>query len=261
MIKRALTIFGFAFLYIPIVILIIYSFNDNQRATVWTGFSIKWYGALFQNGQIIDAAWASFKVAFVSASLASILGVLVAFALVRFRFRARSILDAMTTSPLVMPEIITGLSLLILFINMERFLGWPSGRGILTVIIAHTTFCMAYVAVVVRSRLIEMDQSLEEAARDLGAPPIFVFLQITLPVIAPAILAGWLLAFTLSLDDLVIASFVNGSRSSTLPMVVFSKVRLGVTPDINALATLIIAAVGIGVITAMQIMHKTRKVS
>ncbi len=260
MISRILAVFGFLFLYIPISLLVIYSFNENDRATVWTRFSTKWYGELMRNDQILNAAWISIQIAFISASFAVILGTLAAYALVRIgKFRGRGLLDGMATAPLVMPDVITGISLLILFINMEKFLGWPQGRGMTTVVIAHTTFCLAYVAVVVRSRLLNMDESLEEAARDLGAKPASVFFGITLPVIMPALIAGWLLAFTLSLDDLVISSFTNGPRSSTLPMVVYSKVRLGVSPDINALATLIIGIVGIGVITAMQIMYRREK--
>ena len=260
MIKKSIAIFGFIFLYVPIALLIIYSFNENERAAVWTGFSTKWYGELLRNEQLMGAAWVSIQIAFLAATIATMLGVIVSFVLVRYsKFRARTLLDGMTTSPLVMPDVITGFSLLILFINMEKLLGWPSGRGMLTVILAHSTFCMAYVAVIVRSRLIDMDDSLEEAAQDLGAHPFFVFFQVTIPVIMPAIIAGWLLAFTLSLDDLVIASFTNGPSSSTLPMVVFSKVRLGVSPDVNVLATLIIGIVGIGVITAMQIMSRTQR--
>lgn len=259
MIVRTLGIIGFVLLYIPIAVLMVYSFNVNDRATVWTGFSTKWYGELIRNPQILGAAWNSVQIAVAAASLAVILGTLAAYVLVRFhKFRGYNLLDGMTSAPLVMPDVITGFSLLILFINMERLIGWPAGRGMTTVIIAHTTFCLAYVAVIVRSRLIDLDASLEEAAQDLGAKPFFVFFQITLPVIAPALVAGWLLAFTLSLDDLVIASFVNGPNSSTLPILIFSKVRLGVTPDVNALATLIIVLVGIGVITAMQIINRNQ---
>ncbi len=257
MISRVLGFLGFVFLYVPIVVLIAYSFNVNDRATVWKGFSTKWYGELMRNEQILDAVWVSVQIAFVAASFATILGTLAAYALVRVqKFRSRWLLDGMTTAPLVMPDVIIGISMLILFINMERFIGWPAGRGMTTVILAHTTFCLAYVAVVVRSRLLDMDESIEEAAQDLGASPPSVFFEITLPAIMPALIAGWLLAFTLSLDDLVIASFVNGPSSSTLPMVIYSKVRLGVSPDVNALATLIIVIVGIGVITAMQIMNR-----
>jgi putrescine transport system permease protein len=248
---------GFIFLYAPIVSLIVFSFNENKLATVWSGFSTQWYVALFQNAQILGAAWISLKVAVVSATLASILGTLAAYVLVRFgRFRTRSLLTGMSAAPLVMPDVITGLSLLLLFVAMEQAIGWPAGRGMTTIIIAHTTFCMAYVTVVVQSRLSDMDESLEEAAMDLGARPARVFFDVTIPVIAPALVAGWLLAFTLSLDDLVVASFVTGPGASTLPMVIFSKVRLGVSPDINALATIIIAIVALGVFVASLLLRR-----
>jgi len=253
----AVCILGFVFLYAPIASLIVFSFNANKLATVWSGFSTQWYVALFQNPQILGAAWISLKVAVVSASLATVLGTLAAYALVRFgRFRARSLLTGMSAAPLVMPDVITGLSLLLLFVAMEQAIGWPAGRGMTTIIIAHTTFCMAYVTVVVQSRLSDMDESLEEAAMDLGARPTRVFFDVTIPVIAPALVAGWLLAFTLSLDDLVVASFVTGPGASTLPMVIFSKVRLGVSPDINALATIIIAVVALGVFVASILMRR-----
>lgn len=244
-------ILGFIFLYAPMVSLVVFSFNESRLVTVWGGFSTKWYGELFRDPQILQSAWISFQVAFISASLAVVLGTLAAYVLMRFgRFRSRAILTGMITAPLVMPEVITGLSLLLLFVSLEQLIGWPQGRGMTTIIIAHVTFCMAYVAVVVQSRLSGMDQSLEEAAMDLGARPVRVFFDVTLPMIAPALVAGWLLAFTLSLDDLVIASFVTGPGASTLPMVIFSKVRLGVSPDINALATIIIAIVALGVTIA-----------
>jgi putrescine transport system permease protein len=242
---------GFVFLYAPIVSLIVFSFNESRLVTVWAGFSTRWYVALFTDRQILNAAWVSLKIAFASATLATVLGTLAALVLARFgRFRGRLLLTGMATAPLVMPEVITGLSLLLLFISMELTLGWPAGRGLTTVIIAHTTFCLAFVAVIAQSRLRDMDESLEEAARDLGAGPVRVFFDVTLPVISPALVAGWLLAFTLSLDDLVIASFVSGPGASTLPMVIFSKVRLGVSPDVNALATIIITIVALSVATA-----------
>ncbi len=254
------TILGFVFLYAPILSLIIFSFNESQLVTVWSGFSTKWYGELFRDPQILGAAWISFQVAFVSASLAVVLGTLAAYVLVRFhRFRTKALLTGMVTAPLVMPEVITGLSLLLLFVSMEQLIGWPAGRGMTTIIIAHVTFCMAFVAVVVQSRLAGMEQDLEEAASDLGARPVRVFFDITLPVIAPALISGWLLAFTLSLDDLVIASFVTGPGASTLPMVIFSKVRLGVSPDINALATIIIGIVALGVTIAMWQMRRSMR--
>ncbi len=255
------TVLGFAFLYIPIISLIIFSFNESKLVTVWSGFSTKWYGELLRDPQILGAAWISLKIAFISATLAMGLGTLAAFVLVRFRkFVGKNLLSGMITAPLVMPDVIIGLSLLLLFISMEATFGWPAGRGLTTIIIAHTTFSMAYVAIVVQSRLIDMDGSLEEAALDLGAKPVRVFFDITLPMISPALVSGWLLAFTLSLDDLVIASFVSGPGASTLPMVIFSKVRLGVSPDINALATIIIVIVAIGVVIASMQM-KPRKTS
>lgn len=254
------TIAGFLFLYAPIVSLIIFSFNENKLVTVWSGFSTKWYGELLQNTQILGAAWISFEVAVASATLATILGTLAAFVLARFGpFRGRALLTGMSTAPLVMPEVITGLSLLLLFVAMEQLVGWPAGRGKTTIILAHATFCMAYVTVVVQSRLASLDISLEEAAIDLGARPARVFFDVTVPVIAPSLVAGWLLAFTLSLDDLVVASFVTGPGASTLPMVIFSKVRLGVSPDINALATIIIGIVAVGVAIAFWFMRRGAK--
>ncbi|MGY6705031.1 ABC transporter permease subunit [Roseinatronobacter sp.] len=250
-------VLGFIFLYAPIISLVVFSFNESRLVTVWGGFSTRWYGELLNDRQIIGAAWVSLKVAFFSATLATIIGTLGAFVLTRFsRFTGRLLLTGMITAPLVMPEVITGLSLLLLFISMELTLGWPAGRGLVTVIIAHTTFCAAFVAVIAQSRLRSMDESLEEAARDLGAGPVRVFFDVTLPVITPALVSGWLLAFTLSLDDLVIASFVTGPGASTLPMVIFSKVRLGVSPDVNALATIIIGFVFVAVLAAGWLMRK-----
>lgn len=245
---------GFAFLYLPIISLVIFSFNESRLVTVWSGFSTKWYGELLADPQMLGAAWLSLRIAFFAATFALVLGTLCAVALVRFkRFRGRTVLAGTVSAPLVMPDVITGLALLLLFVAMEGTLGWPAGRGIVTIIIAHTTFCMAYVTVVVQSRLSDLDLSLEEAAMDLGATPTRVFFDITLPIIAPALISGWLLAFTLSLDDLVIASFVSGPGSSTLPMVIFSKIRLGVSPDVNALATIIIGVVALGVVVATLI--------
>jgi putrescine transport system permease protein len=254
-------VLGFAFLYVPILSLIVFSFNESRLVTVWGGFSTKWYGALIRNQQILDAAWLSLKVAAVSATLAVVLGTFAGMILARFGpFRGRTLLSGMTTAPLVMPEVITGLSLLLLFVTLEQLIGWPAGRGMTTIIIAHVTFAMAFVTVVVQSRLAQIDESLEEAAQDLGARPAKVFFLITLPIIFPALLSGWLLAFTLSLDDLVIASFVAGPGSSTLPMVVFSKVRLGVSPDINALATILVAVVAVGVVIAGFAMTRQQKI-
>ncbi len=251
---------GFLFLYVPILLLIVYSFNESRLVTVWGGFSTKWYAELFRNEQVLGAAWLSFKIAAMNATGATILGTLAGLALARFgRFRGRPFLTGMATAPLVMPEVITGLSLLLLFVAMEQALGWPAGRGITTITIAHITFSMAYVTVVVQSRLATLDESLEEAAMDLGARPAKVFFLITLPIILPAILAGWLLAFTLSWDDLVITSFVTGPGSSTLPIVIFSKVRLGVSPDINALASILVLIVAIGIVTAGLYMQRQQK--
>jgi putrescine transport system permease protein len=251
---------GFVFLYAPILSLVIFSFNESKLVTVWGGFSTKWYRALLEDPQILGSAWISLKVAVASATAAVVLGTLAAYVLTRFgRFRSRALLTGMSTAPLVMPDVITGLSLLLLFVSMEQLIGWPAGRGMTTIIIAHVTFCMAYVAVVVQSRLADMDESLEEAAMDLGAKPVRVFFDVTIPVIAPALIAGWLLAFTLSLDDLVVASFVTGPGASTLPMVIFSKVRLGVSPDINALATIIIAIVALGVFIAAWQMRRAAR--
>lgn len=248
---------GYVFLYLPILLLVAFSFNKSRLVTVWGGFSTHWYGALFRNQQILDAAWLSIRVAALSATLAVALGTLAGMALTRFGpFKGRTLLSGMTAAPLVMPEVITGLSLLLLFVTMEQLVGWPQGRGMTTIVIAHVTFTMAFVAVIVQSRLTQMDDSLEEAAFDLGARPAKVFFVITLPIILPALISGWLLAFTLSLDDLVISSFVSGPGATTLPMLIFAKVRLGVTPDINAIATIIIALVAIGVVTAALISRR-----
>ena len=249
--------FGFAFLYIPIFSLIFYSFNKSRLATVWGGFSTKWYGELFQNELIIDAALLSLRIAAVTATMAVILGTMAGLALARLgRYRGRTLFAGMVMAPLVMPEVITGLSLLLLFVSLEEMIGWPAGRGATTITIAHITFSMAYVAVIIQSRLSSMDDSLEEAAMDLGSRPFRVLWDVTLPIISPAMVSGWLLSFTLSLDDLVIASFVSGPGSSTLPMVIFSKVRLGVPPDINALATITILVVSTGVLLAGILMHR-----
>ncbi|GAB5375682.1 MAG: ABC transporter permease subunit [Acuticoccus sp.] len=236
---------GFAFLYLPIVLLVVYSFNASQLVTVWGGFSTKWYAALFANKQLLDAARVSLLVALTTATLATVLGTLAAVALTRaHRLPGRTLFAAMTYAPLVMPEVITGLSLLLLFVAV----GFE--RGFWTITIAHTTFALCFVAVVVQSRLVSFDRSLEEAAQDLGAPPWQAFVFVTVPTILPAIVAGWLLAFTLSLDDLVIASFTSGPGSTTLPMRIFSSVRLGVSPDINAACTILIGLVALGVMAA-----------
>lgn len=252
--------FGFAFLYIPILVLIVFSFNQSAIASVWGGFSLHWYTALFNNEKIIEAALLSFKIAAASATFATILGTMAGLALTNMgRYRGRLIFTGLIAAPLVMPEVITGLSLLLMFISLQELIGWPMTRGASTITIAHTTFSMAYVAVIVQSRLSGMDRSLQEAAMDLGGRPMQVAFDITLPLIAPSMLSGWLLAFTLSLDDLVIASFTSGAGASTLPMVIFSKIKLGVTPDINALASLIIGTVALGIFLAMWIIVKKDK--
>ena len=253
-------LFGYAFLYIPIALLIVFSFNDSRLVTVWAGFSTKWYAELLHNDTLLDAALLSFQVAAVSATLAVLLGTCAGLALTRFgRFRGRTLFGGMITAPLVMPEVITGLSLLLLFVAMEQWVGWPDGRGVTTITIAHTTFTMSYVAVVIQSRLAGMDGSLEEAAMDLGARPAKVFFVITLPLIAPALVAGWLLAFTLSLDDVVVASFVSGPGSTTLPMVIFSSVKFGISPQINALATLMVLVVATGIFVASIVMARQER--
>jgi putrescine transport system permease protein len=247
-------VLGFAFLYLPIVLLVIYSFNESRLVTVWSGFSVKWYVSLFSNQGLMDAAWVTLRVGVLSATIATILGTLGALALTRYtRFRGRTLFSGMIYAPLVMPEVITGLSLLLLFVAV----GFD--RGFWTVTLAHITFSMCFVAVVVQSRLVSFDRSLEEAAMDLGAPPVTTFMKITLPIILPAVVSGWMLAFTLSLDDLVIASFTSGPGATTLPMKIYSQVRLGVTPEINAVCTLLIALVATGVIIA-SVVNKRRVV-
>ena len=242
---------GFAFLYIPMVILIIYSFNESKLVTVWAGFSTRWYGELIQNEAFLDAAWVTLKVAVFSSTIATVLGTMAAYVMVRGgRFMGRTLFSGMIYAPLVMPEVITGLSLLLLFIGIGL------DRGVLTIVLAHTTFSMCYVSVVVSSRLVTFDRSLEEAALDLGCSPAEAFRLVTLPIIAPAVISGWLLAFTLSLDDLVIASFTSGPSATTLPIKIFSAVRLGVSPEINALSTIMIAIVTVGVITASLVSKR-----
>jgi len=252
---------GFGFLYLPIVSMVVYSFNESKLVTVWGGFSTKWYGALFRNEQILDSALLSLKIAAINATGATILGTLAGMALSRFgRFRGRTLLTGMVSAPLVMPEVITGLSLLVLFVSMDQLFGWPHGRGVTTITIAHMTLTMSYVTIIVQSRLSQLDLSLEEAAMDLGATPFKVFFAITLPIISPALISGWLLAFTVSLDDLVIASFTTGPGATTLPMLIFSKMRLGVSPDINALATVMVTLVAVGVAVAgILIAHSERR--
>jgi putrescine transport system permease protein len=245
---------GFAFLYLPILLLVIYSFNASQLVTVWGGFSTRWYGALFRNEALLDAAWVTIRIAFLTACVATFLGTLAAVALVRYgRFPGRSLFTGMVYAPMVMPEVITGLSLLLLFVAIGM------DRGFWTVTLAHITFTMCFVTVVVQSRLVVFDRSLEEAALDLGATPLRAFLTVTLPLIAPAVAAGFLLAFTLSLDDLVISSFTSGPGATTLPMRIYSQVRLGVTPEINAASTLLIGFVTLGVIAAALLTKRAAR--
>ena len=244
-------ILGFTFLYLPIALLVIYSFNDSRLVAVWGGFTTRWYAELWQNEALLDAAWVTLRVAFVSATVATLLGTMAALALVRFgSFRGRTLFSGLVYAPLVMPEVILGLSLLLLFVAVDL------DRGFWTVTLAHISFTMCFVAVVVQSRLVTFDRSLEEAAMDLGATPFRTFVSVTLPLIFPAVAAGWLLAFTLSLDDLVLASFTTGPGATTLPMRIYSQVRLGVTPEINAVSTIFIAAVTLIVIAASLAMKR-----
>lgn len=257
--KLALAL-GFVFLYAPMLSLIVYSFNESRLVTVWSGFSVKWYGELFRDQQMMDAAWVSIQVAFYTACASVVLGTMAAMVMTRMRqFPGKTLFGGLITAPLVMPEVITGLSILLLFVALGDWLGITQSRGMTTIWIAHVTFCMAFVTVVISSRLGELDRSLEEAAMDLGANRLKVFFVITLPIIAPALVSGWLLAFTLSLDDLVLASFVSGPSSTTLPMKVFSSVRLGVSPKINALATLMIALVSLAAFLGWWLMNRDEK--
>lgn len=252
--------FGFAFFYIPILSMIVYSFNNSRLATVWGGFSTKWYVSLLSNDKVIEALLLSLKIALISATFATILGTMAGITLARFtKFRGRTLFSGLVTAPLIMPEVITGISMLVFFILMADWIGWPGQRGFTTITLAHITFSMVFVTTVVQARVVQADRAIEEAAMDLGSRPWQVMFDITLPVISPAILSGWLLAFTISLDDVVISSFVTGPGYTTLPLLVWSKVKLGVTPDINALATLMVLVVGIGVIAAGIIMNRAEK--
>lgn len=252
--------FGYAFLYAPIATLIVFSFNDSKLASVWSGFSLRWYGELFRNAKILDAAGLSLRIAAVTATLAVVIGLAAAFALERFHeARGRKVLGLMVYAPLVVPEVALGLSMLLLFVGLQDLIGWPAGRGAMTVTIAHVTFACAFVTVIVRARLRQLDPMLEDAAADLGARPFATFRSVTLPAMLPAVAAGWLLAFTLSLDDLIVASFVSGPSASTLPMVVFSSVRLGITPEINALATMFVVVVSIMVGGGAALMMREEK--
>jgi putrescine transport system permease protein len=252
--------FGFAFFYIPIISMAVYSFNGSRLATVWGGFSTKWYVSLWTNKQIIAALLLSLKIALVSATMATILGTMAGYALARFtKFRGRFLFSGLVTAPLIMPEVITGISALIMFILLAEWTGWPGQRGFTTVTLAHITFSMVFVTTIVQARLSQADRSIEEAAMDLGSKPWQVIRDVTLPTAFPAILSGWLLAFTISLDDVVITSFTTGPGATTLPLLIWSKVKLGVTPDINALATLTVVVVGIGVAMAGWILNRAEK--
>ncbi len=247
---------GFAFLYLPIILMAIYSFNHSRLLPVWGGWSTRWYKELFNSPEVWQATLLSLKIACLTATIAMILGTMAGIAIVRFRkFRGRTLFTGMISAPLVMPEVITGLSLLLLFITLQQTIGWPQQRGMTTITIAHITFSMAFVAIIIQSRLTSSDLSLEEAASDLGAKPFRVLFDITLPMLAPGMIAGWLLAFTLSLDDLIIASFVTGPGSTTLPMLIYSRIRLGLKPDINALATVMIGVVAVIVLIAGLMMY------
>ncbi len=249
--------FGYAFLYLPLALVMIYSFNESRLVTVWGGFSTKWWSTLLANEAMLQAAWLSLRIAFVSATGATLIGLAAGYALARAAsFRGRSLFGGMVIAPMVMPEVVMGISMLLLFVGAERLFGGP-GRGFLTIAIAHTTFSIAFVAIVVQARLADFDRSLEEAAMDLGATPWVTFLTVTLPLIAPAVGSGWLLAFTLSLDDLIMTQFVSGAQSQTLPMRVYSSVRLGVDPQINVLATIIVIVAACALIFSGWLTRRT----
>ncbi|MDP3243737.1 MAG: ABC transporter permease subunit [Reyranella sp.] len=250
--------FGYAFLYLPIALVIVYSFNDSRLVTVWSGFSLKWWHALFANEAMLEAAWLSLRIALVSATGAALLGLAAGYALVRApRFPGRTLFGSLVVAPMVMPEVVMGISMLLLFVGSERLFGGPD-RGFLTIAIAHTTFSIAFVAIVVQARLSDFDRALEEAAMDLGATPWVTFRTITLPLIAPAVGSGWLLAFTLSLDDLILTQFVAGAQSQTLPMRVYSSVRLGVDPQINVLATIVVTIAACALILSGWLTRRQR---
>ena len=252
--------FGFAFFYVPILSMMVYSFNNSRLATVWGGFSTKWYAALLHNPQVGQALKLSLEIAILSSSVATILGTMAGIALARFRkFRGRVVFSGLVTAPLIMPEVITGISSLIFFILMAQYVGWPAARGFATVTLAHITFSMVFVTTIVQSRMLSADRAIEEAAMDLGSRPWQVMRDVTLPVIFPAILSGWLLAFTISMDDVVITNFTTGPGTTTLPILIWSKVKLGVTPDVNALATLTVLVVGICVATAGFVMNRSER--
>ncbi|MBB5189704.1 putrescine transport system permease protein [Silvimonas terrae] len=251
---------GFFFLYAPIISLVVYSFNDSQLVTVWSKFSFRWYGELMHDDELINAAWLSLKIGLMTAFASVFIGTWAGFVLARMgRFRGFALYTAMINAPLVIPEVIQGISLLLLFVEMAKYIGWPAERGVLTIWIGHVMLCISYVAIIVQSRIRELDTSLEDAAMDLGATPFKVFFVITLPLISQALISGWLLSFTLSIDDLVLSAFLSGPGSTTLPLVVFSRVRLGLNPEMNALATIFITLVTVGVLTANYFMQKAER--
>jgi putrescine transport system permease protein len=253
--------FGFLFLYIPIISLVVFSFNESKLVTIWSGFSLKWYAALLQDDELLTAGWLSLKIGLMTACASVVIGTWAGFVLARFgRFRGFTLFAGMINAPLVIPEVIQGISLLLLFVAMEQMLGWPKGRGVVTMWIGHVMLCVSYVAIIVQSRVKELNRSLEEAALNLGATPLKVFFVITLPLISQALMSGWLLSFTLSIDDLVLSAFLSGPGSTTLPLVVFSRVRLGLNPEMNALATIFISLVTIGVVSVNTLLvAKERK--
>lgn len=251
---------GFLFLYIPILSLVVYSFNASDLATVWTHFSLHWYAALWGDSELTGAFWLSLQIALATAFASVVIGTWAGFVLARMgRFRGVTLYQGMISAPLVIPEVIQGISLLLLFVEMAKYFGWTSDRGFFTIWIGHVMMCMSYVAIIVQSRVRELDPSIEEAALDLGATPWRVFLTITLPMLSQALVAGWLLAFTLSFDDVVLSAFLSGPGTTTLPLVVFSRVRLGLNPEMNALATLFIAVVTVGVVIANQVMVRSER--
>ena len=251
--------FGYAFLYLPIAILVLFSFNASSRLAVWEGFSLRWYAALLTDSQLLAAALRSLQIAVIAASVASLLGLMAALALVRFGpFRGRTLLAGLIGAPMVVPDVVLGLALLLFFVALASLTGWPAQRGMATITLAHAGFGVVYATVVIRARLVRFDATIEEAARDLGAPPWRVFRRVTLPLLLPALAAAWLLAFTLSLDDLVVASFVSGPGASTLPMVIFSRVRLGLSPEVNALASLLMLFVVLAVGASLALLHRRR---
>ncbi|KWB44091.1 ABC transporter permease subunit [Burkholderia ubonensis] len=256
----AVLLAGFAFLYIPIVSLIVYSFNESKLVTVWSDFSFRWYSALVDDDELLTAAWLSLKIGLMTATASVVIGTWAGFVLARMgRFRGFALFSGMINAPLVIPEVIQGISLLLLFIELGKWIGWPAERGIFTIWLGHVMLCISYVAIIVQSRVRELDPSLEEAALDLGATPLKVFFAVTLPLISQALIAGWLLSFTLSIDDLVLSAFLSGPGSTTLPLVVFSRVRLGLNPEMNALATLLIFAVTAGVVIANFVMLRQER--